>query len=66
LEQILGAANDAAVTQRLVHTLASDSRSDLAKPADILTQWSEQRSHMALHGFKAALRDFQAAPTFWC
>jgi triphosphatase len=65
LEDILGEANDAAVTQRLALTLVTANRPDLAKPAGVLTRWSERRGRRALKGLKAALKDFRATPAFW-
>jgi CHAD domain-containing protein len=65
LEEILGAANDAALTQRLALTLVTAIRPDLAKPAGALTRWSKRRGRKALQGLEAALKDFRATPTFW-
>jgi triphosphatase len=65
LEEILGVANDAVVTQRLALTLVTPIRPDLAKPAGALTRWSERRGRKALQSLKAALKDFRATPAFW-
>ena len=65
VQAILGIANDAEVAQRLVVTLVTNRRPDLAKPADALARWSKRRSQKALRGLKAALEDFRAAPVFW-
>lgn len=65
LEKILGAANDAAVTQRLALTPVTPVRPDLAKPAAALTRWSKRRGRKTLRGLKDALKEFRAAPTFW-
>ncbi len=66
LEEILGTANDAVVTQRLARTLVTAIRPDLAMPAGVLTRWSERQGRKALQGLKAALKDFRATPMFWC
>jgi inorganic triphosphatase YgiF len=66
LEKILGLANDAVATKRLALSLVSARRPDLAKPAGALKLWSERRGRKALQGFKPALKDFRAAPAFWC
>jgi triphosphatase len=65
VQAILGLANDAAVAQRLVLTLVTDRRPDLAKPAVALARWSNQRSRKTLRGLKAPLQDFRAVPEFW-
>ena len=65
LLEILGIANDVEATQRLVLTLTTAGRSNLAKPAHALTLWSQRRGRKALHGLKAALKEFHATPTFW-
>jgi inorganic triphosphatase YgiF len=65
LLKILGVANDAKVTQRLVGRLVSGDRRDLAKPADVLARWSERRGRKSLRGLKRALRKFRATPVFW-
>jgi inorganic triphosphatase YgiF len=65
VQAILGLANDAEVAQRLVLTLVTDRRPDLAKPADLVARWSSRRSRKAVRGLKLALDDFRAAPAFW-
>ena len=65
LQEILGAANDAAVTKQLALKLVTDTRPDLAKPAGALARWSERRNRKALRGLKGALKDFRATPGFW-
>jgi triphosphatase len=65
LRAILGLANDAEVAQRLVRTLVTDRRPDLAKPADALARWSNQRGRKARRRLKPALEDFQGVPVFW-
>lgn len=65
LEGVLGAANDAAVTQRLVSTLATVKRPDLAKPAAALRHWNKRRSQIALDALDSAVKDFRAASVFW-
>jgi hypothetical protein len=65
VQAILGLANDAEVAQRLLLTLVTDRRPDLAKPADTLARWSKRRSRKTLRDLKAALEDFQAEPVFW-
>jgi len=65
LEEILGRANDAVVTKRLAQSLVSATRPDLAKPAGVLTRWTERRGRKGLQGLKPALKDFRAAPAFW-
>jgi triphosphatase len=65
VQAILGLANDAEVAQRLLLTLVTGRRPDLAKPADTLARWSKRRSRKTLRDLKAALEDFQAEPVFW-
>jgi len=65
LEKILGLANDAVVTKGLATLLLSDSRPDLATPADALTRWSMWRGRKALRSLKPTLKVFRAAPPFW-
>ena len=65
VQAILGLANDAAVAQRLVLTLVTDRRPDLAKPAVALARWSNQRSRKTLRRLRAPLQDFRAVPVFW-
>ena len=66
LEKILGHANDAVVTRRLVESLVTSLRPDLADPANILTQWNKRRGHEQLRDFKRAVKDFRRAGPFWC
>jgi inorganic triphosphatase YgiF len=65
VQAILGLANDSDVAQRLALALVTDRRADLAKPAEVLARWSDQRGRKALRGLKAALDDFRAVPVFW-
>jgi hypothetical protein len=65
LRAILGLANDAEVAQRLVRTLVTDRRPDLAKPADALARWSNHRGRKALRRLKPALEDLRGVPVFW-
>jgi len=65
LEKILGLANDAVVTRRMALSLVSAGRPDLAKPADALIRWNDQRARKALQGLKPALKEYRAARAFW-
>jgi CHAD domain-containing protein len=65
LEEILGLANDAVVTERLALLLVSASRPELATSAGSLMRWSKRRARKALTGFKPALHEFRAARRFW-
>ena len=65
VEDILGVANDAVVTQRLARMLLTASRPDLEKPVGALTRWNKRRGRKLLRGFKAALKEFRATPAFW-
>jgi inorganic triphosphatase YgiF len=53
------------VAQRLVRTLVTERRPDLAAPADVLTRWSLRRGRKALRRLKPALDNFRAVPVFW-
>ncbi len=65
LEKILGAANDAAVTDRLTHKLVAAGRAELLKPARALERWNTVRGRKALIGLKPAMRNLRHAPSFW-
>jgi triphosphatase len=65
LEKILGAANDAAVTDGLAHKLVAADRSALSKPARALEHWNSVRGRKALIGLKAAMRNLRHQPEFW-
>jgi triphosphatase len=65
VEAILGAANDAVVTDRLARKLVMANRRQLTKPARALERWNKVRSRSALKGLRAAMESFRSAPGFW-
>jgi triphosphatase len=65
LEKILGAANDAAVTDGLARKLVAADRSALSKPARALEHWNSVRGRKASIGLKAAMRNLRHQPEFW-
>jgi hypothetical protein len=65
LEKILGAANDAAVTDGLAHKLVAADRSAWSKPARALEHWNSLRGRKALIGLKVAMRNLRHQPEFW-
>jgi len=65
LGAVLGGATDAVVTQRLALKLVTESRPDLARPANALARWSARRRRGMLHGLKGEMKEFRDAPDFW-
>ena len=65
LEKILGAANDAAVTERLARKLVAGDLAALSKPARALEHWNSVRGRKALIDLRAARRKLRHQPEFW-
>ena len=65
LQQILGAANDAAVTGRLALGLEADEDPVLAEAGGALASWSNRQSRKALKGFRRATAKLSGARRFW-
>ena len=65
LEAILGAANDAVVTDRLAHHLVTADPLQLSKPGHALQHWNKKRSRKALKGLKTAMESFRDVPALW-
>ena len=65
VEGLLGAANDAVVTERLALALAANDPADLTRPAQALAQWSRERGRKALKSLPGAMADFREAMAFW-
>ena len=65
LEKILGAANDAAVTDRLARKLVAGDLAALSTPARALEHWNSVRGRKALIDLRAARRKLRHQPEFW-
>ena len=65
LQEILGLANDAAVTKQLVAELKSDGRADCATSVEALARWNRHRRRSALMDLKRSHDVFRCTRRFW-
>ncbi|WP_380784488.1 CHAD domain-containing protein [Sphingomonas sp. R86520] len=65
LQEILGLANDAAVTKQLVAELKSDGRADCATSVEALERWNRHRRRSALMDLKRSHDVFRRTRRFW-
>ena len=65
LEKILGAANDAAVTDRLTRQLAATGGPEVAQAAQAVKRWNRRQGQRSLRDLGGAMQDFRKAPAFW-
>ncbi|MDV2988493.1 UNVERIFIED_CONTAM: CHAD domain-containing protein, partial [Methylobacteriaceae bacterium AG10] len=65
LQEILGLANDAVVTRRLVRGLVKSDSGNLERPGRHILSWSKERRKEALRGLERATVNFRLASPFW-
>ena len=65
LEKILGAANDAVVTDRLTRQLAATGGPEVSQAARAVKRWNRRRGQRSLSKIDGAMQDFRKAPAFW-
>ncbi|WP_454623404.1 CYTH and CHAD domain-containing protein [Brucella anthropi] len=65
LQEILGLANDAVVTRRLIRELVKHGAGHSREPCDALVSWSKERRRKALHDLGRAVDGLRSASPFW-